>query len=292
MKAMKITIKSGLLAVAVATMALSAGCDKKFSTPEPYTPEVLTDNVISIADLLAMYSGGSTTIRQDVNVVGKVVSSDQAGNIYTSLYIQDQTAGLQIKLGRSSLFNLYPVGMTVSVRANGLTLGAYGTMVSLGAGQSTSVSSTTGQPRTYENSNIAPDMWIRSVMVRGPIEPLTAADTTVITSKAQMTANKGYLCRLVRIVGTFYMNPADTTWADVAGNTYGSHYVNFAGSPANTTTDVTIRTSNYATFANRSVKALNGKPVTATGILTVFQSGSTTTYQLVLNTDADVVPTN
>ena len=287
MKAMKITIKSGLLAVAVAAMALSAGCDKKYSTPAPYTPEVLTDNVVSIANLLAMYSTGGTIIRQDVNVVGKVISTDQPGNVFNAIYIQDQSAGLQVKLARTALFNFYPVGMIVSVKANGLTLGAYGTMVSLGAGTSTSTSSA-GVTRQYENSNIAPDMWIRNVLVRGPIEQLTTADTAVVTAKAQMTANRGLLCKLVRIVGTFHANPAVPTWADVAGGTYGEQYVNFPGSPVNTTTDVVIRTSNYATFANRSVAALNGHTVNATGILTIFN----TTYQLILNSDADVVPTN
>ena len=84
---------------------------------------------ITIADLLKMYTPGSekpVTIEQDLWIGGKVNSSDEAGNIYKSIFIQDETAGVEIKIGRYSLYNEYKPGQTVYVYLNGLTIGMYG----------------------------------------------------------------------------------------------------------------------------------------------------------------------
>lgn len=84
---------------------------------------------ITIADLLKMYTPGSekpVTIEQDLWIGGKVNSSDEAGNIYKSIFIQDETAGVEIKIGRYSLYNEYKPGQTVYVYLNGLTVGMYG----------------------------------------------------------------------------------------------------------------------------------------------------------------------
>ena len=84
---------------------------------------------ISIAALLKKYSPGSekpVTIDEDLWIGGKVNSSDEAGNIYKSIFIQDETAGIEVKIGRYSLYNEYKPGQTVYVYLNGLTLGMYG----------------------------------------------------------------------------------------------------------------------------------------------------------------------
>ena len=84
---------------------------------------------LSIAELLGRYEIGSetpVTIYDDVWISGIVCSSDKSGNIYKSIYIQDPTGGVEVKIGRYSLYNEYAPGQRVYVYLRGLTIGMYG----------------------------------------------------------------------------------------------------------------------------------------------------------------------
>ena len=92
---------------------------------------------ISIAAMLDRYEIGTATpvtIYDDLWISGLVSSSDKSGNIYKSIYIQDPTGGVEIKIGRYSLYNEYEPGQRVYVYMRGLTLGMYGFDASKGNG--------------------------------------------------------------------------------------------------------------------------------------------------------------
>lgn len=129
-----------LLAIAASLTLLSA-CSEwqpvytfKYKADADFVPVTTADmnalgDSISIADLLRMYSPGTekpVTIDQDIWIGGKVSSSDESGNIYKSIFIQDASAGVEIKIGRYSLYNEYKPGQMVYVYLNGLTVGMYG----------------------------------------------------------------------------------------------------------------------------------------------------------------------
>jgi hypothetical protein len=78
-----------------------------------------------------MYTGTLDSIEDDIIIKGIVISSDQAGNIYKSLYIQDSTGGLNISLDKTNLYTIYKPGQKVYVKCKGLYLGAYGGVVQL-----------------------------------------------------------------------------------------------------------------------------------------------------------------
>ena len=94
--------------------------------------ETLTVNT-TISELKALYKGKPLHINDDVIIGGQVTSSDVSGNIYRSLYIQDETGGIEIKIGNSSLYNDYKLGQWVYVKCQGLVLGNYGGMLQVGA---------------------------------------------------------------------------------------------------------------------------------------------------------------
>ena len=74
-----------------------------------------------------MYKTGSPwQIDRDLIIGGKVTTTDKPGNFYKSLYIQDETAGIEIKLGKNGLYNYSQEGQMLYVRLFGLTLGMYG----------------------------------------------------------------------------------------------------------------------------------------------------------------------
>ena len=272
---MKKEIRKRALAMAMAAAAWGGGCDKHYSAPLPDPIPVELEDTISIAALKALYPGNPLTIRDDLKIKGKVVSSDMSGNLYNCLYIQDGHSAIQVRIGRSALYTCYPVGMILSVRLKEMTLGAYGTMLSIGAGPVRNV----GGGISSENSVLAPDFWIESALVRGPVVAMTGADTTRIEAISErIERNTG---RLVRVKGRFYKNPALDTWAS-AGEA-GLHYLYFGTNPVRS--HITIRTGSSASFAARPVTHLEGLEIYATGILTVFNGN----WQLVILSERDVV---
>ena len=150
----------------------------------PYTEETLpgfTGTFTSIKDLKGLYrSGKPLEVSGNVWIKGQVVSSDRTGNIYRELYIQDQTGGIDLKLGKSSLYSEYLPGQWVYVYCDGLTLGAYNGMPQLGleADQTTT--------NEYETSYIDVQTIIDQHVFRGasasPVEPVTVTEADVQAS--------------------------------------------------------------------------------------------------------------
>ena len=88
----------------------------------------------------------------DVYIKGKVTSDDTEGNVYKSLYIQDETTGIELKLN-NNVGVRYKKGTWVYVRLSGLYLGNYRMMLSLGGATSESWNKA-GEHKFYANSNI------------------------------------------------------------------------------------------------------------------------------------------
>ncbi|MBT8261988.1 MAG: choice-of-anchor J domain-containing protein [Bacteroidia bacterium] len=67
------------------------------------------------------------TIETDLYVTGYVISSDEQGNFFEEIMIQDEpadpNAGLRIKIDSNPLFQSYEIGRKVFVKLSGLTVG-------------------------------------------------------------------------------------------------------------------------------------------------------------------------
>lgn len=115
-----------------------AGCSKDFDVPPVEVPKfTLPDgaSIISIKSLKARHTvlGALDSINDNVYVTGIVVSSDETGNIYKSLYIQDTSGALLLSLDATSLYNVYRLGQRIYVKCKGLFLGDYNGMTQIGA---------------------------------------------------------------------------------------------------------------------------------------------------------------
>ena len=89
---------------------------------------------------------------KDLYIKGKVISDDTEGNVYKTLYIQDETSGIEIKLNNNVGLK-YKKGSWVYVRLTGLYLGNYRMMLSLGGPPSESYNKA-GEHKFYANSNL------------------------------------------------------------------------------------------------------------------------------------------
>lgn len=176
---MKLNKLFALIAVAV----MAVGCYERYS--DVPARELYNDNSfeamfpeaeqITIAELKYAYvdkfgtisdkgvnSGWSNTkyaligedifVGHDVYIKGKVTTDDTEGNVYKSLYIQDETSGIEIKLN-NNVGVRYKKGSWVYVRLTGLYLGNYRMMLSVGGAPSESWNKA-GEHKFYGNSNL------------------------------------------------------------------------------------------------------------------------------------------
>jgi len=82
--------------------------------------------IVSISYLKSLYKGLPLTITDDIAISGWVTSTDQFGEWYKTLVIEDGSEGLELKLTQTNLFETYRVGSVIYVRCNSLMLNSYG----------------------------------------------------------------------------------------------------------------------------------------------------------------------
>ena len=255
---------------AILVCVVMAGCNR-WEEPEFMTP--VYDGPAAnktIADIKAKHPSLGNNMqdsicRYDEQFIVKavVVSSDQGGNCYKYLTIQDETGGIEIAIDRSSLHNDYPVGQTVYLNCAGLIVGDYHNKYQVGWVYQGSVGRIAPAALSrYLSKDGLPDL--NNPIVAHPIEIKNANDLSA----------ENVNC-LVKIDGCKF--DAADNGLPLANNDFTTdRVVTFNG------TSVTVRTSNYAYFRNTLIDA--SKEYCLYGILGIYNS----TYQLTLRTKDDI----
>ncbi|MGB5941843.1 MAG: DUF5689 domain-containing protein [Leeuwenhoekiella sp.] len=130
-----------ILATLLVTMATACVNLDDFETPDlTETPVQLDGPVVTIASVLGNFAqsenGLYTFSGSDSYMEGYVISSDEAGNFFEELIVQDApenpTAGIGIQVDVSPLFTRYELGRKVYIRLEGLTVAEDNGTVQLG----------------------------------------------------------------------------------------------------------------------------------------------------------------
>lgn len=170
--------------------------------------------VTSIKDLAATYKHGKPVEMEGGMIAGRIITTDQPGNFYKSLYIQDATGGMEIKLGRNGLYNDYHEGQMLYIRLEGLTLGEYGYKTGNYGGNGMVQIGFDGTGTDYETAYLQVPFLIDTHILKGDItdiEPVTPA----VISASQLPGQNGtlatcpYIGKLVTLKGLTY---ADETF--------------------------------------------------------------------------------
>ena len=69
----------------------------------------------TIADLKAACTSNLVKITQDLVVEAVVLANDKSGNIYRSLFIEDETGAIEFKIDVNDLFIDFPVGTKIAI---------------------------------------------------------------------------------------------------------------------------------------------------------------------------------
>lgn len=118
-----------------ALMLMACVGDDNFGHPSD-CEQSLTPN-ISMAQLKALYKGEIRKIEEDLIIEAYVISSDEHGNFYGSLHLQDlphnPNEGLEVLLDLQDTYLFYPHGKKVFINARGLYLGESKGHIQLGS---------------------------------------------------------------------------------------------------------------------------------------------------------------
>ena len=136
----------------------------------------------TIHELKGLYKSGGVYLGGNYWIKGQVISTDITGNIYRELYIQDQTGGIDVKLGKSSLYSEYRLGQWVYVKCSGLTLGAYNGMPQLGMEPDNT--STNEYETSYIDVQAIIDQHVWKGAYDTPLEPVRVSEADITNALA------------------------------------------------------------------------------------------------------------
>lgn len=100
---------------------LAAGCYDDAGVPAPKN-DPLPEANLSLPDLSARCGDTPVRIVQDIVVAGRVTTSDEAGNFFRSVVLQEDGTGVELMAGLDDLFRVYPPGCRIAVRLQGLAM--------------------------------------------------------------------------------------------------------------------------------------------------------------------------
>lgn len=258
----KIILTLATLAVA---MSFTACYD---SAPAPATEVALPAANCSIAMLRELYDGRTRLLDADLRIVGRITTSDDEGNFYKTIVVEDESGAVEIMAGITDLATIYPTGVALAIDLRGCALGeSYGVM-QIGRYPA----SYSGYATDYFSSKVLLD---RHITRGDDISPVEAAPVAIADLRREMCG------RLIRIDSLLLRQPE--TDDDVAVTPAAwSGYTVFDDPSGDS---IVVYTRTYADYADHRVPT--GR-VALTGILQYGKSsGSRECYQLKMRHEED-----
>ncbi len=226
-------------------------CEKEYNRPEPIEPNLAnTEATHTIAQLKGLYKAGGQDIFSNVVIAGVVNSDDTDGNLYRSISIQDETGGIELKMGMGNMNLLYKQGHRVLVKCEGLRLGKSYGLINLGY-KSTDTKYETG---------FVPEKMVPRIMFAG----LPAMLKPRVLKISELSHEHAFT--LIEIPQVqFAEKELGKTWADPA-NRQKNGYVERTLKDQDGNSLI-VRTSSYARFAGHKLPEGNGSAI---GLLSFF----------------------
>ena len=214
--------------------ALFAGCYNDFDNPAPAkiwtqdevdatgashrtiaeVKQIFTDKFGGLSGTGSNSSWNDTKYYQfdeDIYIKGKVISNDREGNIFKSLFLLDETGGIEIRLTNGN-FLTYHMGayndakteipsQWVYVKLKGLYIGNYRMMLSIGNGPTDSYNAV-GEHKFYANSNLElPEQIAEHVLPGEETTLVVGTDIKVVNETNYTQLGEADFGRLIRFEG-------------------------------------------------------------------------------------------
>ena len=267
------------LSVFLLGFLMFASCvDKDFDEPVPNGTDPDITPTMTIAELKALHTIGQfEDVPKEAIISGIVTADDRSGNFYKTLVIEDETAAIELRIDRTNLYTLYPIGRRVFIDASfgGLTLGDYNGTSQIGLGYQRDGAGNIEEigriSDEFLDRYMTPGMWNqhRTPTVKR-IDQLTPADVS----------------RFIRLEDMQFL-PSDYNKFAIDSTTIDGiriqRSLNQTMLSCSGDLGIDMRTSGFASFANAELPTGKG---TADGLYTVF--GETKQFVVRNPTDLDM----
>ena len=260
-----------LLSVSSALLACERDYDQPLLTEPEYTGPAANT---TIAELREIGAGATEDVEfiiaDDLVLKALITGNDESGNIFKKIYLQDETGAIEMEVDQSSVYNYYPVGQTVYIDLNGLSISVYGDEQQLGHPDGYLYRT----PWEEFTAHVSKDGWGNPENAK----PIVLDDISAVNADVE-----AYKFKLVQFTNVSFeieddkniFGPTEEEKAENP-NAYGER--NIKDSHGNT---IMVRTSDYADFSGDILPEGTGN---VTGILGRFRGA----WQLTLRTADDV----
>lgn len=248
---------------AIASLGFTS-CDNDFDRPPVILPEATYEANMTIAEFKQQFwdvaQSNSTSViplnaaGDSIILGGRIISSDEDGNIYQHIYLRDETAAIDIRVYSSSIYESYPMGQDVRINVTGLLVGGYGTQMQIGAEYNGSI------------GGMDEDVFLVRAQRNGlPTADSAAPQVVTLGELESQLGNKEALikwqCQLIKIENVSFVGGGSLKWSDNPGQTgYTTRQVKDAEGKT-----IDARTSNKSTFASEVLPKGNGSIVAILG---------------------------
>ncbi|EFS97282.1 hypothetical protein HMPREF1977_1486 [Capnocytophaga ochracea F0287] len=267
------------VAIALLTAFAITSCvkDDDYDIPDPNGKKPLPDysgQVVSFANVLTKVTASVATYTADEAIEGYVISSDEGGNFYKKIYIQnaDKNQGLSVAIDKSGFYTEFPVGAKVQLRLKDLTTQLNNSAIEVGHGTYTAKSGRKGV------AAMAEAIYKKHLFDTG--ERKTVAELAKVSNSIQEVSTEAHVDQLITLKGVHFPTDAVGKTLYDKSNALGGA-TNYKLTDANGKT-IIFRTSSYAKFKDEKVPA---GEVEVTGVLTKFNKD----YQFMISNYADLV---
>ena len=279
------------------------GCQNDVDAPEMVTPVATMQANTTISELKNASAIWNEVESQDSNngavlcpykdessktpyiIKGRVISSDASGNVYKSLYIQDETGAITFSINQSDMNSAYHIGQEVVVNVTGLYIGKYAGLKQVGwlsYYNSTPQVAFMGYELFKEHSELnglpSSDMAYVNYGDAYPSETLYTVRTDIPTLTA-MSGNTAkateMMSQLIELDNVHFEGAGELTYA-TEDESVSRNLLDENGN------SIIVRTSGYSDFWNYPLPEGNGK---VRGLLSYY-NGS---WQVVIRSTADCI---
>ena len=260
---------AGFAALAALTSVTTA-CQDDIDAPAMEVPVAKSTPNTTIAELKARYwqeadnyaatIGNADNPEERTVIHGRVVSSDEASNVFKSLVIQDETAALAFSINSYNLYLNYRVGQEIVMDVTGMEIGKYSGLMQMGS------KSWYDRGNTWQISFMAPEYFSSHAELNG-VPDAAKVDTIQVPSFSYIGTSpeeqQKWQSQLVCLQNVSFQEGGQAVFSS-----YHSSGDNRVITDANGNT-MNVRTSGYSTFWNTTLPEGN---VDLTGILSFFNN--------------------
>ncbi len=198
---------------------------------------------------------------------GRVCSNDDAGNVFKSLVIQDETAALAFSINTYDLYVNYRVGQEIVVDVTGMQIGKYNGLLQM------------GQAEWYENGSVWEASFMPLEVFRSHIElnglpQASLVDTIQVNTFSELASDAAGLrkwqSQLVKLNNVHFEEGGKELFSEYQSSGVSRKLIDSEGS------EIVVRTSGYSDFWNMTLPEGDGDVVCILGYY------GTTGWQLTL----------